>query len=123
MPLMEYYCKVGDLTSILRLYRQTQDAPGVHWDVESYTILLSSMARFGYFFGENDMETKTNDDINTYGPELFDMLVSNMANDILEITEATLEELTEAFQNAMNNKRSFPSTVIIDKVSIPTNGV
>jgi pentatricopeptide repeat protein len=95
MPLMEHYCMSGNLTSTLRLFRQMQDCTGVHWDVESYSLLLSSLTRFGYFFGDNDTD---HDDENLYGPILFDTLVSNMANDILELTEKTSIEMADAFQ-------------------------
>ena len=139
MPLMEHYCKVGDLTSILRLYRKMQDSTGVYWDVESYTILLSSLARFGYFFTNNDHQQQS-DDNEEYGPNLFDTLVSNMASDILELTEATFLDLTESFRighrdhlnltsidsnnNSNNNnndeKESSAMEIVVDRVEIPT---
>jgi len=106
MPLMEYYCSVGDLKSTLRLYRQMQNCSGVHWDVESYTILLSSLAKFGYFFGDKQQvgeREDLGDDDDLYGPKLFDFLVSDMANDILELTEATSIELFDAFQQGMKD--------------------
>jgi len=132
MPLMEYYCKLGDLNSIIRLYRNMQDSAGVHWDVKSYTVLLSSLARFGYFFADNDHQ-KSEDEI--YGPDLFDTLVSDMANNILELTEATFLDLTEAFRighrdhlnlksinsnDNSNKKNSFDIDVEMDRVEIQT---
>jgi pentatricopeptide repeat protein len=135
MPLMEHYCRVGDLTSILRLYRKMQDSTGVNWDVESYTILLSSLARFGYFFTDNDNQQK-NDDNEEYGSNLFDTLVSNMASDILELTEATFLDLTESFRighrdhlnltsidnnnNNENENESSAMEIVVDRVEIPT---
>lgn len=97
MPLMEHYCMSGNLSSTLRLYRQMQACAGVHWDVESYTLLLSSLARFGFFFSKDD-ETEDDSNENPQGPVLFDMLASNMAKDILELTEKTSIELADAFQ-------------------------
>ncbi len=101
MPLMEHYCMSGNLSSTIRLYRQMQACAGVHWDVESYTLLLSSLARFGFFFSQED---ETGDDSNEkpQGPILFDMLASNMAKDILELTEKTSIELAGAFQFGIN---------------------
>jgi len=131
MPLMEYYCKLGDLNSIIRLYRNMQDSAGVHWDVKSYTVLLSSLARFGYFFADNDHQKSDDEE---YGPNLFDTLVSDMANNILELTEATFLDLTEAFRighrdhlNLMfiksndnsNKNNSFDTDVVMDRVEIP----
>ena len=106
MPLMEHYCAIGNLTSTLRLYRQMQACPGIHWDVESYSLLLSSLARFGYFFSDDKNETSGNkfdrsDDVNLYGPILFDSLVSDMAKDILELTEETSSEIIDSFQIGM----------------------
>ncbi len=108
MPLMEHYCMSGNLSSSLRLYRQMQECAGVHWDVESYSLLLSSLARFGFFFsaGERtvDKSDTTEDDSgeNLQGPNLFDMLASNMAKDILELTEKTSVQLADAFQIGTN---------------------
>lgn len=126
MPLMEYYCKVGDLKSTLRLYQQMQDCPGVHWDVESYTVLLSSLARFGYFFGDKqNIERHSVDKATLHGPQLFDSLVSNMADDILELTEETSLELTEAFQYGLkehmgiNDPSATINTLVVDLVNIP----
>jgi pentatricopeptide repeat protein len=130
MPLMEHYCMSGNLTSTLRLYGQMQDCTGVHWDVESYSLLLSSLTRFGYFFGDNDTD---HDDENLYGPILFDTLVSNMANDILELTEKTSIEMTDAFQIGIKDNLGenlivddnhqgqalSSETVVVDRVEIP----
>eukprot|EP00536_Pseudo-nitzschia_multiseries_P012512 jgi/Psemu1/244629/estExt_Genewise1.C_4820015 len=128
MPLMEYYCTVGDLKSTLRLYRQMQNCAGVHWDIESYTILLSSLARFGYFFGDKQQMGEREGDYNDlYGPKLFDSLVSNMANDILELTEATSVELLDAFRAGIKNHLNLEQqqqeedtsvTVVVDRVEI-----
>jgi hypothetical protein len=127
---MEHYCMSGNLTSTLRLYGQMQDCTGVHWDVESYSLLLSSLTRFGYFFGDNDTD---HDDENLYGPILFDTLVSNMANDILELTEKTSIEMTDAFQIGIKDNLGenlivddnhqgqalSSETVVVDRVEIP----
>ena len=112
MPLMEHYCEVGDLTSILRLYRKMQDSAFVHWDMDSYTLLLSSLARFGYFNNNNDHSKTGGKD---YGPYLFDTLVSNMADNILEITEAAFQDLVEAFQIGCEDHSSFKSSRVSNK--------
>jgi len=145
MPLMEHYCRVGDLKSTLRLYRQMQECTGVHWDLESYTILLSSLARFGYFFGDKQQMSQTDnvDDDSLYGPKLFDSLVSDIANDILELTETTSIELVDAFQMGIENHlqenliiddngegqlpssaTTSPKTIVVNRVQIPKeNGI
>jgi len=138
MPLMEHYCRNGTLMSIMRIYRKMQDCHSVHWDVESYSLLLSSLARLGYFFDENDEQVNetndTNDDANLYGPFLFDKLVSNMANDILELTEKTSKEISDAFQIGINeyvlrenlitdknnkDQTLLPKSVVVERVEIP----
>lgn len=133
---MEYYCRSGNLTSTLRLYRQMQGCIGVHWDVESYSLLLSSLARFGYFFGTTDKQmikmNNKDDDKSLYGPVLFDTLVSNMANDILELTEKASIEITDAFQIGMKenigrkltindshkDQELSSQTVVVDRIEI-----
>ena len=132
MPLMEYYCMNGNLTSTLRLYQQMQDCAGVHWDVESYSLLLSSLARFGFFFTDNNGEvhesTSADNEANNklHGPVLFNTLASNMAKDILELTEKTSFELAEAFESGIKDYLVTPSSkkllakdVVVEKVEIP----
>ena len=140
MPLMEHYCMSGNLTSTLRLFQQMQDCTGVHWDVESYSLLLSSVARFGFFFSNNTEKVHERDASNDFsssenldGPILFDMLASNMAKDILELTENTSVELIEAFQDGISaflgegsafngsheSKRFSAKGVVVERVKIP----
>jgi len=139
MPLMEHYCMSGNLSSTLRLYRQMQECAGVHWDVESYSLLLSSLARFGFFFSAGDRTvdksnaSQNDSDENLPGPNLFDMLASNMAEDILELTEKTSIQLADAFQigindclgetrgleNAEESEDQATETVVVKRVEIP----
>jgi pentatricopeptide repeat protein len=147
MPLMEYYCQRGDGTSILRLFRQMQNSPGVHWDADSYALVLASLARLGHFRGTEGTSILTHRQVRpidgareanfsaTHGPELFDELVTEMANDILELSESAVMELSRGFRDGYNGTsandpagnsmgpRTGSGDVVIQRVEIPSTGI
>jgi pentatricopeptide repeat protein len=117
LPLFEYYCENGDVKAMMKLYHRMQEAPGVHFDVEAYTLLLASLARHGYFKPDSN-----------YGPELFDQLVTTMAADILELTPETADELEAGFQDGystttaiVDSSNATAAAVVFERVQIPSN--
>jgi hypothetical protein len=83
-----------------------QEAPGVFFDLEAHSLLLSSLARHGYFQPTSE-----------HGPELFERLVTNMAADVLEITPGIVEELETGFKEGSSNTNA----VLFGRVDIPSN--
>ena len=49
VPLLEMYCRQGDMTSALHLYRQMQKQSRVHFEPETYALLLGTLAERGWF--------------------------------------------------------------------------
>jgi hypothetical protein len=106
LPLYNYYCEVGDARGVLKLYQRMQEAPGVFFDLEAHSLLLSSLARHGYFQPTSE-----------HGPELFERLATNMAADVLEITPGIVEELETGFKEGFSNTNA----VLFGRVDIPSN--
>jgi len=125
LPLMEHYCQSGDVESVLRLYRQMHETPSVHWDAEAYTLVLSSLARFGYLGVARNIT-------NRYGPELFETIVRDMAEDVLELSPEAVTSLESGFREglrihrtsaeSLNDDIETHNSVIVERVEIPSNG-
>lgn len=49
VPVLELYCNQGDMTSALRLYRQMQQLSRVHFEPDTYALLIGALAEQGYF--------------------------------------------------------------------------
>jgi pentatricopeptide repeat protein len=94
LPLFQRYCQMGDAESMLRLYRRMQAEPRVYFDAEAYILLLSSLARHGYFKVQENAD---------YGPELLDKLVAAMADDVLEISTELAMDLETGFREGFSN--------------------
>jgi hypothetical protein len=160
--LMEYYCTAAmkgatdtvtadavAASSILRLFRQMQNSPGVHWDADSYSLVVSSLARSGHFLPTSISPSTTtiqNEDeqqqqqhllpafgrridgayeanfTNTHGPELLDELVTEMSHDILELSESAVTALMDGFSHTGSIGGS-SGRMTIQKVTIPSTGI
>lgn len=100
LPIVNHYCLAGDTTSCLRLFRQMRVSDGVHLDAETYALIVGSLARQGCF----RIDAKPIDRAGEYGfaatsgPKLFDELASELAEDLLELTEASAKTIFDAFQ-------------------------
>ena len=116
LPILEYYCKVKDINSILRVFQQMKQSRGVHMDVDTYALIISTLAENGSFFenaenlvevpvGTNGAITSTatsgaGHSFSDYGPELFDQIMNDLAQDMMEISEDAAKIITAAFQNS-----------------------
>lgn len=112
-PILYYYCDKADLNSALRLYAQMRKASSVHFDSDTYAILIGSIAQNGGFRKD---ATPIDEAIqvyfhNTHGPKLFDELAQEMANDIVEITNSSAVILHNAFFNGFRD--SLPSAQVV----------
>jgi pentatricopeptide repeat protein len=112
-PILQYYCKIGDLDSALRVYGQMRDAPGVHLDPETYAILLGSIAQNGGFFlNAQPIESAAYVGFSSSsGPKLLDELLQEMADDILEIDSSAARTLYNSFLSAFGERK--PSTMCL----------
>jgi len=98
-PILYHYCDKVDLNSAIRLYRQMRQAPAVHFDADTYAVLIGAIAENGTFRQDADpLEVARQVGFgNTHGPKLFDELVQEMADDIVEITNSSAAILHNAF--------------------------
>lgn len=49
VPLLEMYCRQGDMTSALHLYRRMQEQSRVYFEPETYALLIGTLAEQGWF--------------------------------------------------------------------------
>ncbi|KAL3783780.1 hypothetical protein ACHAW5_000603 [Stephanodiscus triporus] len=106
-PILRLYCDVGDIDSALRLYRRMRDTSRVKMDASTYADFIAAVARNGYFRPDSDrvlLSAGAEDVMGHYdgrrsvrGPELLNSLVSEMAEDVLDISEASAAALRDGF--------------------------
>lgn len=110
IPLLEYYSNVGDATCILRLFRQMRQSPGTHLDSNAYAILLSSLARGGHFRVEATpipgLSSEDGRDLfnHSRGPNLLDDLLTEMTEDVLEMSEESAEMIVDGFSKGFDQQ-------------------
>jgi len=99
MPILKYYCENGDVSSALKVFKMMRNTPTVFLEPENYVLLIATIAENGFFrensepiSGANDLGYKA-----SAGPDLFDELVEEMAEDALEISSALARRLYNSF--------------------------
>lgn len=108
VPVLQYYCKHGDVMCGLKLYQKMRKAPSVHFEPDTYTLILASLAKRGYFCDNS----KGIGDFEKLGYEagkggiLFNTLVAEMADDVLEITSASAREIRNGFASGFGTCKS-----------------
>lgn len=98
LPILKKYCEVNDIGAALKVFKQMQATSTVILEPENYVLLLASIAENSYFC-ENSSPIEGALDLglqHASGPELFDELVSEMADDVLEISSASASRLHNA---------------------------
>lgn len=99
LPVLKSYCQQGHMSQALKLFHKMMDAPSVHLEAETYALVLSSLARGGYF----RYDSEPIDDVADlgYGEEargasLFDSIAMEMSKDVLEITSVSAKDIRNA---------------------------
>lgn len=104
-PILNAYCKEGDCVAAFRLFQKMQESPGVLLEPENHVLLLATLAEQGYF-RHDDGDTHTPkpslEGTTATGLALFDLLAQQMADDVLEITSASVRRLCKAFDTSTN---------------------
>ena len=116
LPILQYHANRSDPVAILRLFRKMRESNGVFFDADTYAVILSSLARMGCFRSGNTTRHPQADFISSNaaaglgfsascGPDLFNEIVAEMAEDLLELTEESAAVLSrgmrEGFYNSM----------------------
>ena len=98
LPILKQYCESKDVGAALEVFKQMQSTSTVILEPENYVLLLASIAENGYFCkNAAPIEGALGLGLShESGPELFDELVSEMADDVLEISSASASRLHNA---------------------------
>eukprot|EP00979_Chaetoceros_neogracilis_P012761 scaffold3465_cov267-Chaetoceros_neogracile.AAC.2 len=108
LPVLQSYCQEGDMFRGLQLYNKMRQVPSIHFEAETYVLILSSLARRGYFrtdsepihgVGEFGYASKC-------GASLFNVIAAEMADDILEISSDSAKEMRNAFVDGFSSSDS-----------------
>ena len=96
---MQYYCHAGNASAILHTFRGMRESSGVHFDVDTYALIIGSLAKLRVFCVNSipiEGPSKAGFE-STHGPDLLDEIAAEMAEDMLELTEAAALNLLTAF--------------------------
>ncbi len=98
LPILNLYCQKGEISSAMRLFKRMRNIESVHLEPENYVMVISALAENGCF--REDAEPIENAAELGYsepcGLALFDELVTEMAEDVLEITSASARKMYNA---------------------------
>lgn len=115
VPVLQSYCQDGDMSRGLQLYQKMRQVPSVHFEAETYVLILSSLARRGYFrkdsepihgAGEFGYESRC-------GAPLFDAIATEMADDVLEISSDSAKDMRNAFVDGFASSESAKNLYIV----------
>jgi hypothetical protein len=120
---MEHYCNIGDGDSILRVFREMRQSSGVHFDANSYALIIGALARFRFFCVDGTPIDRAGAAgfSSLHGPELLDEIASEMAEDILELSEEAATRLAEAFLEGFSSLGD--DSIHLDDIPILSNEV
>lgn len=104
---MKLYCEQGNVSSALRLFKRMRDEPFVRLEPENYILLISTFAEHGYFNANSEpMEgAKEVGYKHECGPNFFDELITQMSEDVLEISGASARRLYNALADGMQHQK------------------
>jgi pentatricopeptide repeat protein len=126
LPLLNYYADQGDVSAMLHLFDQMRQSAGVHFDADTYAVVISSLARNGCFQPDAPVISS----LSSSGPLLFDEIASKCANDLLELNEQAANEISSAmckgFEVVEPKEQEFPACrdtkgrIFVDHVHVNT---
>jgi hypothetical protein len=118
---LKLYCEKGEVPAAFAVFQKMLSAPTVHLESENYVLLLATLAEHGYFRPDSPLiqgiadsipSAKSNED-SYRGPMLFDFLLSQMADDVLEITSASARRLHNSLLQGFQNTNYAKNTTLI----------
>ena len=106
LPILSMYCQRGEVSSALKLFKRMRNTETVHLEPESYVMLISALAEHGCFREDAEPIDIATDlgYSQTSGLGLFDELVAEMAEDIMEITAASARKMYNALAIGFKDK-------------------
>jgi hypothetical protein len=109
LPVLKLYCEQANAASALRLFKRMRNEDSVRLESENYVLLLSTLAENGYFKPSSPALEGANDMGYSYssGPGLFDELVTEMAEDVMEISSSGARRIYNAIAMCFKGEKSF----------------
>lgn len=98
LPVLKLYCELANLPSAIRLFKRMRRENSVRLESENYVLLLSALAENGAFRNSYPAINGVTDlgYVHASGPGLFDEIVAEMAEDVMEISAAGARRLHNA---------------------------
>jgi len=122
-PILRLYLEHGDVFSALSLYKRMRQHASVQLDLETYTTLLAGLASRGCFQPGAAAVDVHKSVTTSSGPDLFDELAAEMAQDVIEISMASAKRLYNGFAKGfpgsnLENTTSFSPLRLSDKPAL-----
>ena len=110
LPILEHYCEHKDLASALKLFRYMRSSEGVIFDDNAYAMILEAAVAANIFHSNSPpLERLSEFGFNcTNGPHLFNQLMLEMSEDLLELSELAASRIFRAFAGSMSNSDGIP---------------
>jgi pentatricopeptide repeat protein len=128
LPVLELYCQQGNASSALRVYHRMRKAPSVHFESYTYVGFISFLARLGNLkCNAHSIEGASDLGYPDSGPKLLDRIVSDMAEEILEITSHQAIEIRNAMvegfcdTTSVRNLAKVPFDCTLASVDVPAD--
>lgn len=126
LPVLELYCQEGNASSALRVYHRMRNAPSVHFESDTYVGFISFLARLGVLKCDAHIIEGASDlGYPDSGPKLLDRIVSDMAEEILEISSHQAIEIRNAMvegfcdTTSVRNLAKVPFDCTLASVDVP----
>lgn len=98
LPILEFYCKRGNISGALKFYKVMRGCPAVYFEGETYEMIICAIAKKG-FFREDSLPIHDACELGYspgFGIKLFDQILSDTADDILELTVSSAVQIRNA---------------------------
>ena len=133
-PILKLYCDQGDIDSAIRLYQRMRQTSRVKMDTATYVDFIAAVARNGYFCSNSKgivlpatkEQQESQPTVTTMrGPELLNLLISEMAEDVLDISEELAGVLRMGFMAGFseNNVNNAAATMLLDSGECTNNNI
>ena len=98
-PILKLYCEQEDIDSALRLYHRMRTTSRVKMDAPTYSDFIAAVAQNGYFSSDSNCIVGAEDlgYSQSCGPDLLGALLTEMSEDVLEISEESARVLHNGF--------------------------
>ncbi|GKY92606.1 hypothetical protein MPSEU_000230700 [Mayamaea pseudoterrestris] len=103
-PLLSHYCETRQVDRVLKLFRHMRDSLGVYLESQTYADIIKCLALEKCFSVDaSPIQTAIDSGfVTTSGPGLFDALLTEMADDLMEISATSAIGIAQALAESVN---------------------